>query len=335
MNGIPSSGPRPGKFELGLVVPCFNEEKVLPSLFDRLRAFAATAGGAVSVLFVDDGSRDGTFALLEAECAREPRFAALRFSRNFGHQTAVTAGLRHARGDVVAVLDADLQDPPEVLLQMLEKWREGYDVVYGVRTERKESWLLRALYSLCYRLIRRVANVELPLDAGDFSLMDRRVVDLINAMPEHNRYVRGLRGWVGMRQTGLPYERHARAAGRSKYNLRRLVKLAFDGLVSFSYAPLRLAIWAGALSALAGFAYLLYAVASRLLHPGSVPGGWTSLVVLMLVFGGIQLMLMGLIGEYVGRIFEEVKRRPLYVIAGAAGWTGLPPEQAGDAARLR
>ena len=327
MSPNPTAHSRPERAELGLVIPCFNEESVLPSLFTRLRAFADSAGCAVSVLLVDDGSRDRTFELIEAECARDPRFGALRFSRNFGHQTAVTAGLRHARGDAVAVLDADLQDPPEVVLRMLEKWRAGCDVVYGVRTERKESWLLRALYSLCYRLIRGVANIDLPLDAGDFSLMDRRVVDLLNAMPEHNRYMRGLRGWVGLRQEGLSYERQARAAGRSKYNLRRLFKLAFDGLVSFSYAPLRLAIWAGAFSALAGLIYLVYAVASRFLHPNSVPGGWTSLVVLMLLFGGMQLMMMGLIGEYVGRIFDEVKRRPLYVVASSAGWPAQrPPE---------
>ena len=304
---------------LGIVVPCFNEEAVLPRLFAALDAFAGSYPGRVFFLLVDDGSRDGTYPMIQEACARDPRKACLRLSRNFGHQTAVSAGLAHVRGDAVAVLDADLQDPIDLLPDMLAKWREGYDVVYGVRTKRKENWMLRGAYAAFYRMLKAAADIELPLDAGDFSLMDRRVVDLINAMPEHNRFVRGLRGWVGFRQIGLPYERPARAGGETKYGIRRLAKLALDGLVSFSTAPLRLAIWFGALSAGSSVLFFLYALYSKFFR-AQTPTGWTSLVILFLFFGGIQLLLLGIVGEYVGRIFDEVKNRPQFVERERCGW---------------
>lgn len=310
---------RPGHPHLGLVIPCYNEEQVIPRLLTELDRFANAYGGPVSILFVDDGSRDRTLALLTEACAADPRKACLRFSRNFGHQTAVSAGLQNIRGDVVAVLDADLQDPPDVVPRMIEKWRAGCDVVYGVRQNRKESWLLRGAYAGFYRLLKSIANIDLPLDAGDFSLMDRRVVDQINAMPEHNRFVRGLRGWVGFRQEGLPYDRAARAAGEPKYNLKRLMKLAFDGLVSFSSAPLKLAIWLGAMASLLGFILIVWALVSVLFF-ARAPQGWTSLAILILFFSGVQLLVLGIIGEYVGRVFEEVKNRPLYIAAQRIGW---------------
>jgi dolichol-phosphate mannosyltransferase len=317
MNNDPSS--RPASPCLGVVIPCFNEELVIPELLRRLDAFAARCPGPVRFLFIDDGSRDRTFSLLAEACAGDDRMGVLRFSRNFGHQTALTAGLRHIEGDLIAVLDADLQDPPEVVLTMLERWREGYDIVYGVREKRKESLFLRAAYALFYRTLKRVANIDLPLDSGDFCIMDRKVVDILNAMPEHNRFIRGLRGWVGFRQLGLPYEREARQAGETKYSLSKLLQLALDGLISFSVLPLRFAVLAGSISALLGFLYFLYAVAGKLFFNANPPG-WTSLVVLLLFFGGIQLLVMGIIGEYVGRIFDEVKSRPHFLVAEKAGW---------------
>lgn len=304
---------------LGVVIPCFDEQAVLPALFAELERFAARAPGPLWFLLVDDGSRDATPRLIDEQCARDPRFAAIHFSRNFGHQTAVSAGLAHVRGDVVAVLDADLQDPPDVVLQMIEKWREGYDVVYGVRQNRKEGVLLRACYAAFYRVMRKVANVDIPLDAGDFSLMDRRVVDLVNAMPEHNRFVRGLRGWVGFRQVGLPYDRAARAAGEAKYGFRKLFRLALDGLVSFSSLPLRLAAWLGLIASAIGFLLMLWALVAALFME-KTPPGWASTAVIVLFFGGVQLLMLGVLGEYLGRIFDEVKGRPHFVIASRAGW---------------
>lgn len=310
---------RPDKPRLGLIIPCYNEEDVLPTLFCELDTFMKQSGLECSVLFVDDGSKDSTPQLIDEACRSRPSFAGISFSRNFGHQTAVSAGLHFIRGDVVAVLDADLQDPPTVVLRMVEQWQQGYDVVYGVRTNRKEGVLLRMCYALFYRLLKGMANIDIPLDAGDFSLMDRRVVDFINSMPEHNRFVRGLRGWVGFKQVGLPYERAARNAGCTKYSVRRLIKLALDGFVSFSTVPLRLASWIGALTSGLGFILALWAMGSALFLQ-KVPPGWASLAVMLLFFGGIQLLVLGIIGEYVGRIFEEVKNRPQFLVAASAGW---------------
>jgi len=226
---------------ISVVVPCYNEEAVLPELRERLTAAAEAWDDTYEIIAVDDGSRDRTFELLAEYHASDPRWKAIRFARNFGHQTAVSAGICHAAGDCVIVIDADLQDPPEQLHRFIAKWREGYEVVYGVRRKRKEGVLKRACYKMFYRLLGRCAQIEIPHDAGDFCAMDRAVVDLLNAMPERNRFVRGLRSWIGFRQVGLEYERDARAAGKTKYTPAKLVRLALDGLVSFSAAPLRLA----------------------------------------------------------------------------------------------
>lgn len=319
---------RPEMPELGLVIPCFNEEAVLDRLVAELDAFAARIPCPVRVLFVNDGSRDRTADILNTVCETRPQFACIHFSRNFGHQTAVTAGLRFCRGDVIAVLDADLQDPPDVLLGMLAKWREGYDVVYGVRQQRKENALLRFCYASFYRLLRRMANVDLPLDAGDFSLMDRRVVDTINAMPEHNRFVRGLRGWVGFRQTGFPYERAARAAGETKYSLGRLFKLAFDGMLAFSSTPLRAISALGLACSLSSLAFIAYALLSKFLY-AKTPQGWASLAAIVVFFGGVQLVVLGIMGEYLSRVFDEVKNRPHFIVDRSRGWIEdrTPPGQ--------
>ena len=321
--------------ELGLIIPCYNEEDVLPDLLDELNKLDQALPGPVYFLFVDDGSTDATAAILTDLCNRDERFACLSFSRNFGHQDAVSAGLQHARGDLVTVLDADLQDPPSVIPAFVEKWREGYDVVYGVRANRKESLPLRLAYRLFYRILKKIANIEVPLDAGDFALMDRRVVDVINRMPEHNRFIRGLRGWVGFRQTGVRYERQSRRSGTSKYSVGRLIKLALDGLVSFSAVPLRLASWFGAMAALLGFCYLAYALVCWIIG-STLPPGWTSTIVTILFLGGVQLMVLGILGDYIGRIFDEVKNRPHYVHRAKVGWLANEPHnKSADAENLR
>lgn len=311
---------------LGVVIPCYNEEEGLPALAAALRSFADRLSCPVSIVLVDDGSRDASPQLMEKFCAEDSRFGCLRLSRNFGHQTALTAGLAHVEGEAVAVLDADLQDPPEVVEQMIAEWESGADVVYGIRRNRKENWLLRAAFSTFYRLLKSIAHIDIPADAGDFCLMDRRVVDELNAMPERNRFIRGLRGWVGFKQVGIPYERPARAAGETKYNFQRLFNLAMDGFTSFSTVPLRLATWVGLFCSTVGFCLMLWAVFSRIVL-GNVVSGWASLAVMLLFFSGVQLIMLGVIGEYLSRMFEEVKRRPLFIIERAGGWLAGKPQR--------
>lgn len=310
---------------VSIVIPCYNEEAVLPRLFSRINAAFADWTDTWEVICVNDGSQDKTWELLREQASRDSRWKAIGFARNFGHQTAVSAGLYHASGDAVIVMDADLQDPPEELHRFIAKWREGYHVVYAVRTRRKEGPLKRACYWAFYRLLARVSKNPIPLDSGDFCIMDRRVVDVLNAMPERNRFVRGLRAWAGFRQAALAYERQARAAGEVKYTLSKLVSLAVDGLLSFSSIPLRLATYLGlAVSTLAscGVAFTLL---QRVFSPffeslglGPVPG-FATIVISILFLGGVQLVCIGILGEYQGRIYEEVKRRPHWVIADAAG----------------
>ena len=310
--------PRPATPVLCIVIPCFNEEAVLPQLLDRLRAMDLDV--PVKVLFVDDGSQDRTLELLTAACAQDERMACLGLSRNFGHQTAVTAGLRHAQGDLVVVLDADLQDPPELLPAFVAKWREGYDVVYGVRTNRKESLFFRIAYRVFYRLLDRSASIRIPKDSGDFALMDRKVVDVINSLPEQNRFVRGMRAWAGFRQTGLAYARPPRAAGETGYSLARLIRLALDGLVGFSPVPLRFAFWGGSAISLVGLILFLWLVTLELIGHAYVPPSWAFVITLLLLLGGLQLAILGVFGEYLGRILDEVRGRPHFVIADRAGW---------------
>jgi len=300
-----------------LVFPCYNEEDVLPALIKVLQSL--DLGIPMRILFIDDGSQDATLRILKKACDSDHRMACISLSRNFGHQVAVGAGLKHANGDLIAVLDADLQDPPELLKQFIDQWRDGYDVVYGIRTNRKESWFLRTCYSNFYRLFNRTANIKIPRDAGDFALMDRKVVNILNALPEQRQFVRGLRGWVGFKQVGIKYARPARLAGKPSYNMKRLTRLALDGLLSFSSAPLRLSTWLGIGAASLGFCYLAYAL-TVFVSGKDIPEGWTSTIVLILFLGGIQLIVLGILGEYLGRIFEEVKGRPHYVVNESAGW---------------
>jgi dolichol-phosphate mannosyltransferase len=307
---------------LTVVIPLYNEETNLPELLRRVRAALDGAGIPYRLLFVNDGSRDGTLRLLKSLAAGDDRIRVLSFSRNFGHQISISAGIAHADGDAAVVMDGDLQDPPEVIPDMLLRWSEGYDVVYAVRKKRKEGVLKRAGYSLFYRLLRTISSVEIPLDSGDFSLMDSRVVNLLRSFPERNRFLRGLRSWVGFRQTEWTYERMARHSGRPKYRTRHLLKLAMDGFFAFSTVPLQLATYLGFLAAGLGFLYLIYALASRFLYNN--PAGWTSLAAIVLFLGGTQLLILGILGEYLGRVYEEVKQRPLYILDERIGFPDGP-----------
>ena len=317
---------RPADPLLSIVLPVFNEEEILGELRERLLAVLPALGMRWEVIFVDDGSSDRSLQMLREFHLAEPRFKVLSFTRNFGHQVALTAGLMRCSGDVVVVLDADLQDPPELLSDFLSLWQRGYDVVYGVRQKRKERFLKRAAYFTFYRLARRLVDFDLPLDSGDFGLMDRRVVAALNALPERGRVVRGLRAWVGFRQIGLRYQRQARAAGETKYPVHKLVGLALDGIFSFSVKPLRLLSFVGLLTSFGAFAAIVFFLLHRWFafkifgySPQDVPG-FTSVILSVLFIGGLQLLSLGLIGEYVGRIFSEVKMRPIFVAKEELGF---------------
>jgi len=307
---------------LSVVVPLLNEEEVIGLTHARI---AEVLGGQhdfdIEIVYVDDGSNDRSPALLSEIAESDPRVCVITLSRNFGHQSAVTAGLRYTSGDVVAVIDADLQDPVELIPEMMSKWREGYSVVYGIRRNRKESMPTILGYTLFYRLMGHISQVEIPKDSGDFCLMDRKVVDAINKLPEKNRFVRGLRAWCGGRQVGIPYDRPPRTAGRTRYSFKKLVNLAFDGILNFSVLPLRFVLWLGLGSSLIALLGLIFFLTHRLLGfrifghtPAEVPG-FTSLILSMLLFAGVQLLSIGILGEYLGRIYLEVKHRPEYLIA--------------------
>ena len=312
---------RQGRMLLSVVVPCFNEEDVLLETHRRLtEVFEREPSAQLELIYVDDGSRDGTLALLRTLQQLDRRVRVVAFSRNFGHQFAVTAGLDHAAGDAVCVIDADLQDPPEVILQMVERWRAGVDVAYGLRTERQgESAFKRGTASLFYRAINRLSETAIPLDTGDFRLMDRAAVEAFQAMPERDRFVRGMVAWAGFRQEAVPYRRAARFAGSTKYPLRKMLRFAADGIVSFSTVPLRLAIHVGMCAAVLALLGVCYALVMRLSTSNWVEG-WTLLFIAVLFIGGVQLMFMGVVGEYVGRIYGEVKRRPLYLVREQLGF---------------
>ena len=297
-----------------IAIPIHDEEAVIPALLGRVLAVLdTTPGGPHELLLVDDGSRDRSLALLEEAARRDPRIVVVVLSRNFGHQAALTAAFDHARGDVMLLMDGDLQDPPEALSTLLARLDEGYDVVYVRRTRRKEPLWLRASYHVAYRMIAKLSKIALPTDAGDFAILSRRAIDAVRDLPERQRYLRGLRSWVGFRQTGVEVERAARAAGESKYSVRRLIGLALDGAFAFSTAPLRfIGVLGGSVLALS-VAFSVYAIYARLVL-GQSPAGFTALTVLGTLVGGMLLLSLWIIGEYVGRIYEEVKRRPVYMV---------------------
>ncbi len=313
---------------ISVVIPVYNEEETLRPLVARLTETLEAIEEDYEVIFVDDGSRDSSPALLAEFHGANPKIKYVTLSRNFGHQVAISCGIDYASGAAVIAMDGDLQDPPEVLPGMISKWREGFEVVYAVRRRRKENIAKRAAYTAFYRLLSAVSYLDIPLDSGDFSLMDARVVEELKAMPERNRFVRGLRTWVGFKQTGYEYERSSRFAGESKYNFARLMRLAFDGLVSYSFVPLRMVSNFGLAVSFFAFLYMAYLIFARVLG-NVVIQGWLSTVAIVLFLGGIQLLSLGIIGEYIGRIFDEVKQRPHYVVRAVNGLPQSPPGHRG------
>jgi dolichol-phosphate mannosyltransferase len=300
--------------KVSVAVPLFNEEQGVPELLRRIGGVLGTLpGGPHEMLFVDDGSSDRTFDLLSEAAASDPRIVVISLSRNFGHQAALSAAIDHVTGDLVVLMDGDMQDPPEAIPRFLEEQRKGFDVVFARRVRRKEGWVLRLCYFVFYRLIAAVSNLRLPLDSGDFAMLSRRVVDNLRAIPEHHRYLRGLRTWVGFRQTGIAIERAERAAGETKYGPIRLIRLALDGIFAFSMAPLRAASILGLATIVGSLGYAAYAVYVKLFE-GRSPTGFTALIVALALLSGVQLLVLGVIGEYLGRVYEEAKGRPLYVV---------------------
>jgi dolichol-phosphate mannosyltransferase len=299
--------------EISVVVPLYNEEENVPELYRRLSLALKALTSSYEIVFVNDGSRDKTAQMIDALRDQDSRLTVIHLSRNFGHQPAVSAGLDHAAGRAVLVMDGDLQDPPEVLGQFIQKWREGYEVVYAVRTNRKENFFKRSCYFLFYRLLRAISDLQIPLDSGDFCLMDRKVVEVLKHLPERIRFVRGLRTFVGFRQVGLAYERSAREAGKPKYTFRALVGLALDGLISFSSYPLHLVTYVGLMAAVLATVLMGWVVYDAFSN-SATPRGWASTIVVVLFMSAIQLISLGIMGEYVRRIFLESKGRPTYIV---------------------
>ena len=301
--------------EVSVIVPVHNESGNIAVLIDRLTK--ALGSFSHEIVFVDDGSRDDSFAKLKAAALGDRRLRVLSLSRNFGHQVAVTAGLEHARGRALVIIDADLQDPPEIIPEMIAKWKEGFDVVYGQRAHRDgETWMKRTTAKGFYRVIDRLTNFRIPVDTGDFRLVSRRAADAFLAMPERNRFVRGMFSWIGFKQTGVLYHRAERNVGRTSYTYTRMLRLALDGITSFSNVPLHLATYLGFVAAAIGFVLILWSLYQKFYGIGTMKG-WTSLSVIVLFLGGIQLLVIGVLGQYVGRMQDELKRRPLYLVQEA------------------
>jgi glycosyltransferase involved in cell wall biosynthesis len=300
---------------LSVVVPLYNEEQVIGEMHTRLRSVLDASRIDYEIILVNDGSSDHTEELAKEICRDHPNVRLLSFSRNFGHQIAVTAGLDSSAGQAVVIIDADLQDPPEVIVSMAAKWREGYEVVYGVRSKRKGEGFFKLLTAAAfYRLVRKLTRVDIPVDAGDFRLMDRKVVDQLLTMRERNRFVRGMVSWVGFRQARVEYVREPRFAGETKYPLRKMLRFAIDGVLSFSDVPLKISSVFGFLCALLSFLLIIYGLVVKLLYPQFAIPGWASLFSVVLFLGGVQLMCIGILGEYLGRVYDEIKGRPLYVV---------------------
>ena len=301
------------KPELSVVIPVYNEEANVATMHERLVAALDEVVDGLEILYVDDGSADATWQRVTEIAARDPRVRGLRFARNFGHQAALTAGVDAARGRAVVIIDGDLQDPPEVIPEMVQRWREGFEVVYGQREEREgETWFKLATAKAFYRILRGITNVEIPVDTGDFRLMGPRAVEAFRALPERNRFIRGLVSWIGFPQTAVMYTRRARQVGETKFPIRKMLRFALDGITSFSFFPLRIATWTGFAVSLFAFLYIVVVLVLKVVGVSWL--GYTSLMAAILFLGGVQLLMIGIIGEYLGRIFDEVKRRPLYLI---------------------
>ena len=311
------------KIRYSIVAPCYNEEGNLPELHRRLAEVMDQTDESWELVLINDGSVDRTAALMEELHRSDPRVHYLDFARNFGHQIAVTAGVDYAQGEAVIIIDADLQDPPELILKMIDKWKDGYHVIYAVRAERKgESWFKLFTAKLFYRIIYRITDVDIPLDTGDFRLMDRKVVDALKQMKERHRFIRGMTSWVGFKQTGVTYTRAERFSGQTKYPFRRMLKFALDAVTSFSFFPLQMAMYLGfTIAALSGLGALAVIIARLFGDPNNQPFfGQASTLVMVLFLGGVQLISLGIIGEYLGRIYDEVKGRPMYIVNEAVGF---------------
>jgi glycosyltransferase involved in cell wall biosynthesis len=296
------------------VLPIYNEQETLPELYARLSAMLETLDGTSELIFVDDGSVDESHQLLLQLQAQDPRVQLIRLARNFGHQIAISAGIDRACGEAVVIMDADLQDPPEIVPELIRRWKEGYEVVYAVREQRQgDPWFKRLTAAAFYRLLHRLSDTDVPVDVGDFRLIDRRAADAFRSLPERNRYVRGMFAWIGFRQTGVKFVRDERFAGSPKYSYRKSLKLAVDGMISFSTAPLQFTLNLGFLIAIATFLVGIFAIVTRLAGVYSLPG-WASILVVVSFVGGVQLILIGMMGLYIGRIYNEVKLRPLYIL---------------------
>ncbi len=322
----PIERPEPKRSDLlSVVVPVFNEQQVLREFYERAVGTLGTIPSLdFELIFVDDGSSDGSFAVLQEMSDRDGRVRVIKFSRNFGHQIAITAGIDHARGDAVVVMDADLQDPPEVVREMVERWRQGYDVVYAERIEREgESRMKLWTAAAFYRLLSRLVSIRIPVDVGDFRLLSRRATNELRHLREKDRFVRGLVSWIGFKQTGVQYQRAKRLAGETKYPFRKMFKFALDGITSFSTVPLKLATWLGYAASLFAFLYLASVFVQKAV--GITVEGWATIMVAMLFLGGVQLICLGILGEYIGRIFNEIKPRPMYVVEERVNCEGALP----------
>lgn len=306
-----------------VIVPMYNEEEVIEHTYVRLKQVMDCTGENYEIIFINDGSYDRTGEIVKFICKSDPQVRLIEFSRNFGHQVAISAGMDYASGQSIVIIDADLQDPPEIILEMIEKWRDGYEVVYGKRSMRKgESAFKKVTAKLFYRVLGKLTNVHIPLDTGDFRLIDRKVCDVMKGLKERNRFIRGLVGWVGFRQTSVEYVREERFAGVTKYPLRKMLSFAVDGITSFSHKPLKIASYIGVVLSLSSFIYLFVVLLQKWLELGTVPG-WASIVAINLFFNGIVLMLLGVMGEYIGRIYDESKDRPLYIVREAVGYRSV------------
>lgn len=303
-----------------IVIPAYNEELVIDESYKRLKSVMDTTNEEYELIFVNDGSRDKTGEMLSTLCDNDKNVKMIDFSRNFGHQTAITAGMDNSSGQAVVVIDADLQDPPEVILDMIKKWKEGYDVVYGKRAKRKgETFFKLFTAKVFYRFLKSMTSVDIPVDTGDFRLIDRKVCDELSSLTEKNRYVRGLVSWVGFKQTDVTYVREERFAGETKYPLKKMIKFAMDGLTAFSYKPLKLSSLLGTLLSLGSVIWLIISLLIKYLTDVSVPG-WLCAMSIPLFFNGLILMMLGIMGEYIGRIYDESKNRPLYIIREKKGF---------------
>jgi polyisoprenyl-phosphate glycosyltransferase len=311
-----------------IVAPIYNEEGNIPRLYTRIKEVMDTTGEAWELVLVNDGSRDNSLVQMTEAAAGDERVKIVNFARNFGHQIAVTAGIDYARGRAVVLIDADLQDPPEVILEMIERWKAGYDVVYAVRAERKgETWFKVATAKLFYRMIYRITDVNIPLDTGDFRLMDERVVAVLRRMREHNRFIRGMTSWVGFKQTGVKYVREAREIGETKYPLRKMIRFAWDAVTGFSYFPLQIMIYVSFILGLLAIVTIPVIIVLRLFNGQDYFGGQATTIVLLLMLGSFQLFFLFVLGQYVARIYDEARDRPLYVIASTSGFDDSQPLQ--------